>query len=226
VVIQPGWLVTAVLAVTGLGLAISLSNREAAGGASRAAATSLASVLTLAIIGVLVWIVVSRLRPDMGVVEGYLSLASFVLVLGLVLGWRQRRSRSGHSAAGAALLWWLLALAATLIGLGTSLLFALPALLATVALVLRRGPARGEPAVTLVVVAEALTSAVAIVLLIPAIDVFFQFAQPRPGNPDSELLWMMAIPLTLVGMLIELPGTRPGQNASTKRAARRIARST
>ena len=44
----------------------------------------------------------------------------------------------------------------------------------------------------------------ALVLLVPAIDTFFQFAQPRPGNPDSEILWTIAVPVLLLALVSQL----------------------
>jgi hypothetical protein len=45
---------------------------------------------------------------------------------------------------------------------------------------------------------------IALLLSIPAIEIFYQFAQPRPGNPDSELLFFIAIPIVLFALLVEL----------------------
>jgi hypothetical protein len=44
----------------------------------------------------------------------------------------------------------------------------------------------------------------ALVLVVPAIDFFYQFAQPRPGNPDSQILSVIAIPVVLIAMIFEL----------------------
>ena len=49
-----------------------------------------------------------------------------------------------------------------------------------------------------------LTVGTAMVVLIPAIDTFFQFAQPRPGNPGSEILPTVAVPVLLVALGIQL----------------------
>ncbi|MBT8213594.1 MAG: hypothetical protein KJP12_00085, partial [Acidimicrobiia bacterium] len=43
-----------------------------------------------------------------------------------------------------------------------------------------------------------------IVLLTPAIDTFFLFAQPRPGNTDSELTAAVFIPLMLALLIVAL----------------------
>lgn len=54
-------------------------------------------------------------------------------------------------------------------------------------------------------VAAVLPAAGAAVLVVaPAIDIFFQFAQPRPGNPDSQILFIVAVPAGLFVMAAEL----------------------
>ena len=50
----------------------------------------------------------------------------------------------------------------------------------------------------------ALVSVTTLVLLVPAIDIFYQLAQPRPGNPDSEILSLIAIPVLLLALVVEL----------------------
>jgi hypothetical protein len=45
---------------------------------------------------------------------------------------------------------------------------------------------------------------ITLVLLIPAIDTFYQLAQPRPGNPDSQIPAVVVIPALLIAMTIEL----------------------
>ena len=65
------------------------------------------------------------------------------------------------------------------------------------------------------------------VALVPAIDIFYQLAQPRPGNPDSEILAFIAIPVVLLALVVELlrvfwvrptkrPGTTVRQTATLK----------
>jgi hypothetical protein len=36
-----------------------------------------------------------------------------------------------------------------------------------------------------------------LILLVPAVDTFFQMAQPRPGNPDSQIVEVIAIAVAL-----------------------------
>lgn len=47
-------------------------------------------------------------------------------------------------------------------------------------------------------------AAITLVLLVPAIDVFFQMAQPRPGNPNSQLLPAIVVPVILMVMTGDL----------------------
>jgi len=42
------------------------------------------------------------------------------------------------------------------------------------------------------------------VLLVPAIDVCFQLTLSRPGNPDSELPWIITLRAALIARLVEL----------------------
>jgi hypothetical protein len=44
----------------------------------------------------------------------------------------------------------------------------------------------------------------ALVMLVPPIDTFFQLAQPRPGNPDSQLVPFVALPVALASLVLEL----------------------
>jgi hypothetical protein len=53
-------------------------------------------------------------------------------------------------------------------------------------------------------VGAAVASFAAVVLAVPVIDILFQFAQPRPGNPDSEVLAAVSIPVAYIVLLIEL----------------------
>ena len=80
---------------------------------------------------------------------------------------------------------------------GTSYLFSLPALF-VVAFWL------GLPAERREWVGELLFGAVvgvALIVNVPAVDIFFQMAQPRPGNPDSQLLPVAGIAVGL-GFLV------------------------
>jgi hypothetical protein len=56
-------------------------------------------------------------------------------------------------------------------------------------------------------------------LLLPAIDTFFQFSLPRPGNPDSQIPAIIALSalLTFWGTLVLLPHLRRAAEAAPDR---------
>ena len=49
-----------------------------------------------------------------------------------------------------------------------------------------------------------LVSVTTLAVLVPAIEMFYQSAQPRPGNLDSEILSLIAIPVLLLALVVEL----------------------
>ena len=131
------------------------------------------------------------------------SVAAAILVAAVLLaavaaavyaGYRRLARRVGDlqmEAAGIAT-WWLFALLASLLLPGTGYLFAWPALAATLAtgIGLHRGFAIlgwwGRLGVL------GLVAVPTVVLVIPALDTFYQLGQPRPGNVDSQVLDMVA----------------------------------
>jgi hypothetical protein len=65
----------------------------------------------------------------------------------------------------------------------------------------------------------ALVGGTTVVLLVPAVDIFYQLAQPRPGNPDSQVLSFVAVPVLLLALGIELLRVfrvRPSQRTPTR----------
>jgi hypothetical protein len=84
---------------------------------------------------------------------------------------------------------------------GISPLFVWPALVAGLVLALRPPASNGR---WTQLAGWVVVSGVALVLNLPAIDAFFQLAQPRPGNPDSEILATILIPILLASLAIEL----------------------
>ena len=48
------------------------------------------------------------------------------------------------------------------------------------------------------------TACLAVVLAVPAIDILYQFAQPRAGNIDSEVLGAIALLIAYAMLLVEL----------------------
>ncbi len=155
----------------------------------------LSAVLAGTVLSSMVWWLLTRARRTPGMWESYLYLAVLLAVGAFILIFLMRRlsRRSGRAdlAGGAVLIWIGLAVltGATLPGAGY--LFALPALAGVVALGM---PAAGEGWQFSLL--RTLTVAVpTLVVMVPAMDFFFQFAQPRPGNLDSEVVSLISITL-------------------------------
>ena len=97
---------------------------------------------------------------------------------------------------------------------GFSYLFVWP-VLAVAATSLRRGGG-GPWSRTLRYLVVAATT---LILMTPAIDVFLQFAQPRPGNPGSEMKAAVALPLLLAILSVGLLRTVwPGRGSREHQA--------
>ncbi len=196
---------TAVLAAMLLGWVLVDRIRRRASSVGRLGAgtgLALGGVLGPVLAATLLWMGIVALRGGMGIVEGYLWL----VVLGAVLmGFahliRRRSRRSGLDiAGGVALIWGLLALLTGFWLPSMSYLFVWPALAA--GLVVAARPLITGPAARLIaLVALVLPTAV---VLTPAVDTFFQFAVPRPGNPGSDLTTTIAIPLLLIVLAVGL----------------------
>ncbi len=190
----PGWVVvrygggmalgSAFLAVVVLGWVLldrirrgRSSLRRLAAGTGLALGGGLAAVLAMTVI----WIGIVALRDEMRMVEGYTWL--LVLAAGLMgcwyLIWQRSRQSGSDLAGGIALVWGLLALLTGLWLQSMSYLFVWPAIAAGVVFV--AAPLAKSPAAQLI--ALAIITVPTAVVLTPAVDTFFQFATPRPGNP-------------------------------------------
>jgi hypothetical protein len=211
----PGWVVvrygggmalgSAFLAVVVLGWVLldrirrgRSSLRRLAAGTGLALGGGLAAVLAMTVI----WIGIVALRDEMRMVEGYTWL--LVLAAGLMgcwyLIWQRSRQSGSDLAGGIALVWGLLALLTGLWLQSMSYLFVWPAIAAGVVFVV--APLAKSPAAQLI--ALAIITVPTAVVLTPAVDTFFQFATPRPGNPDSELPATIAVPLLLLILVFGL----------------------
>lgn len=168
------------------------------------------SVAAVTTVGTILWILIAGSRDDPGALEAYLYLGLLVALAVVVhVGVSRLAGQSSDPSSAAialAALWWLLA---ALVVVATPLIgyvFALPALAAGAALLVR-GPVRrdrGSVGAARELVSFAIVAVTTLVLVVPAIDTFFQFAQPRPGNPGSQLIWMVAIPMLLIALTVEL----------------------
>lgn len=207
VVRYPATAALASVVIAVLLLAVALWRRAASGSTSMRTLLSGFGLVLLAAFGsvimsTLVWIGIVNLRPEMGMVEGYAYLAILIALTGG--GWylAQRRSAlRGSDAAGGLLVTWLLL--ALLFGSflpAVGYLFVWPTIAIGVwELIASRSRSYWMQLTGVVIVA--LTT---FVVLVPAVDVFFSFASPRPGNPGSEMPVAIVVPAFLAFLGIGL----------------------
>ncbi|MFW2340395.1 MAG: M28 family peptidase [Acidimicrobiia bacterium] len=147
-----------------------------------------------------IWWGLTILRNTPAIWESYLYLAVLLSVGVLVFVALVRRAerRSERDLAGGTLLVWAVFAALTGFALpGASYLFIWPAL--TGVLVAGAGSVPGKGLNRFVGgLAVALPAAV---VMIPAMDFFFQVAQPRPGNPGSQLVYLVGL-TAFFGLLV------------------------
>lgn len=178
----------------------------------------LAGLLVAVVASTVVWSFLVRVRPTPTVGESYAYLFG-LLALGFFLGaglWRLAGRRwSGLDEAGSVVLFWVvLAIVASFLLPGAGYLFVWPALGGAIALIastaIRSGGWRWVPPV--------LAAEPALILLVPAIDTFFQLSLPRPGNPDSELVEVISVVMLLavlvVGLITSIARHDPNRTAA------------
>lgn len=194
------WAVAFALLAVGL-LAVALAGARRArglrwGAVARFAAVSAGGALVSAALGAAAWMALASVRPTPGIVESSAYLAALVAAAALLARWLEARLAGPDAVAryGSVTLWTLLALLTAVALPGFSYLFVWPALAGVVALLWR--PL--EPASA--VVRFAVVAAPTLLLTTPAVDTLWQFAQPRPGNPDSQMTAAAVVPL-LLGVL-------------------------
>ncbi len=199
--------------LAGIAIAVAAWLRRRAGTASTASTGSmawgvgatLAVVVAATLAGTVTWMVLATARPQMGVPEsyGYLAglsalTAGIAVVLGRLVG---RRAQADPVAVLA--VWWTLALLASAGAPGISYLFAWPALAAGLVLAWRSWlPPQVRP--WFEIAGFAFVAVITLALVVPPIDTFFQLAQPRPGNPDSEIPAIVAVAVILTALALEL----------------------
>jgi hypothetical protein len=174
-----------------------VSKRDSVAAIARGSLVLVVGSLAAALGVFIAWWGITAIRSTPGLWESYLYLVLMcglaALVLAFVGGALTGRFGDSELATGIVGVWVLLGTATT-IGLpGFSYLFIWPALGGLVALA---GSSSGRFGGRLWPV----VAAPAVVLAIPALDAFFQMAQPRPGNPDSDLTAAVA----LIGLLAAL----------------------
>lgn len=193
--------VLAVAAAALLAWAISGRRRPHAvspGGITRSAGAVGLGAVAGATAGTLVWLALAALRSSPAVLETYAYLAVVLSIGVLVARWvtvRVGRRSLPSRRHGRVALWVILALVTAIALPGVSYLFVWPALAAGAGLLWR--PRRHGWAI----IRFAIVAVPTLLLMTPAIDYLFFFAQPRPGNPDSQMTAAALVPL-LLGLLV------------------------
>ncbi len=158
------------------------------------------SIAGFCVVGVAAWALIASRRQNMGAFEIY---AWFSMIVGLgvvvwsaILRWSDRQEVDVPTAALI-----VLGLAALVTGVWlpeAGALFGIPTIAACSAALWK--PKREWGGIAMNGIAMLAT----LIVVLPAIEVFLQLAVPRPGNPDSELLAVIAIPLLLASSVTPL----------------------
>ncbi len=200
---------TPLLPIAALGAAVLVVRRRRRLRLGRVIGASLRTLggsIGAAVAAAAIWTAFTSIRSTPGVIESYGYLGVLVVLAGVVIAAAHRIGRAAANETERAFaivgLWSAFALIAGVLAPATGYLFVWPALAATItlgagALLAPSRPWQRAAAATIVAVPT-------MVLMVPAIDIFLQFAMPRPGNPDSELPAVIAVAILLAGLTIEL----------------------
>jgi len=171
----------------------------------KGAGVAFASALLSAVLAALIWTFIAPCRDSMGIVEGYvyfalLSLMAFAVSWALAK-WTRRQTSARSDGLGVLAVLVLLAIVTAAFAPGTSYVFAWPALVGAALLLCPAGrlSSRGWKLARL-----GLAGVVTLTVFVPVADFFFQFANPRPGNPGSQVFPLIAVSILLVALATEL----------------------
>lgn len=217
VVHYPAWLGIALAALAGLLLSVSvwmksrLTGRLSIRGVTVGAGSLLLVALGVGTVVAIVWRILIGLLWS---TSGPLGIAAFAWMVGLAaiaigstVPFHRRITRRLGSTEiewAAVTLWWVLAMAVSVLMPGTGYLFVWPVLAAVGIDALQ--PKRRWTALAIV-------AAPALVLTFPAIDTLFQTSLPRPGNLDSQIPEVAMFVGFLISLLVALlaPHVRNGR---------------
>jgi Peptidase family M28 len=184
---------TALAALVVFGLAVFRGFRPAR--AFSGVGAALGAFFAGAVIGALMWMLVATIRTTPLVWESYLYLVALLTVTGGLWWILARRTPPDAALFGVVSVWLLLALIVSVLIPGASYLFTWPALIGALVML-----ARPYGAIWPTIVVSLVTLAVTV----PTIDFIFQMAQPRPGNPDSQLIPIAGLVTAVAILLIAL----------------------
>ena len=189
------WVSTAAAGMAALLLGLSLyrtapGSKPSAVVMARDAARAVLTTVAVTLATTLVWLAIISIRSSPSVTESYVYLLCLVGAGAAATAWLGRfRSRIRvERFAGFSIVWVVLGVLTAVSAPGFSYLFVWPALAAAVA----ANWAVQEPDGA-AVARFALVAGPAIVLIVPAVEFYFQFGQPRPGNPDSSFPTVAAV---------------------------------
>ena len=205
VVQYPGTWALPIAVLTGVVLLVAMCRQRSWLRSLLSLGTTLATALIAAMAAAGIWMMLASWRSSMGIAEGYVYLALLVLLtlgIGVAISrLTRRRVGTGADAVGVVILWLALGLLTAVAVPGMSYLFTWPAWVAAVCLVF---PVLESMRRWWGLIRWAVVCTTTLVMLVPAIDFFHQFAQPRSGNLDSQILAVIAIPILLAALVIEL----------------------
>ena len=166
--------------------------------AARAVARTLSGLVLVGLAATVAWFAITSLRPTMREAEGGAWLMLIVAIAG-VASWLVNRGRR-DPITGSLVVWATMAALAGAPLPGLAVALTVPVLVADAAVVYAIAVEGRAHRVIRVIVVSVVTG----VMVAPVIDTFFQLAVPRPGNPDSELLTVVAAPAMFAFMVIML----------------------
>ena len=170
------------------------------------AGVALAGMVVVIVVATFLWRIIAGVRSTQGVGESYGYLVGLVVLVGGIWAlttWFAHRGLAAVDVAGGVILIWLVFALITGAAMpGASYLFVWPALGASAVVLIRAGSGHAQrwlsPVGLLAVAAPTL------VVMVPPVDTFFQMAQPRPGNPGSEMVEAVAVAMFLAFLSVAL----------------------
>jgi hypothetical protein len=197
-------LLASIVVAAALGLRvrrIATSLRRMAAGAGIVAGW----VALTGLVAAVAWRIVTTWRSTPAPWESYLYL---MVLIGLGLAgrsWRHRRIAQRETPAdvvgGSLLVWLLLAVATAMLSPAIGYVFVWP-LLAAAGAVAWAGHSTGAWRARLFRLV--MVAAPIMILMVPALEVLFQLAHPRPGNTDSQLVEVIGVVMILAMLAVEL----------------------
>lgn len=167
----------------------------------RSTLVAIGGTLAGTIVATVMWTGLASVRTAPAVWESYLYLAALTALAAGVAALTMRRFGTGEP--GFAVVWVTLGLVTAFALPGAGYLFVWPALAAVVADAWRTWSAQPERLADFVLVA-----APALILATPAVEFFWLFGQPRPGNPDSNIPAVAGLAIFVAVLVFGLVASR------------------